>query len=1390
MKFGRLWFVTALTGATLAMFGCTSNEMHWDCDPQSYIPSCHTLVSGEQFAITCADGELVQTQCVSGTVCIAGDCLNDYNVDSCDEANFPATCAGNSVVTCVGGTKKFSPCDGTQSCANGQCVDSGKEPCGENFTNSCDANREVRCVDGFKQYQPCGGEHECIIDTCQPKTDECVDASFEKYCNARNEVVSCEGGQKHTEACDDGQYCAEGVCKPSVTDESCTEATHAPVCKDGALCICVDEKVNCTPCPSGEMCSVNQCQEMTKPDPKVEVVECGKLSISGTGTCESTGSGATTVLRGDILTVDKIYRGGSVVISGKNITYVGCEPTGLDSATVVTCPNSVVSAAMINAHDHITYANSKPGVWGEERFDHRHDWRRGIYGHKQISAPSTQNNEVGELRMLMSGVGSIFGSGSVGGLTRNVDKQTVGNIPSSRMPIYQTFPLGDSGSNSYPDSGCSFNYHASTNNFNNSCAYGPHVAEGINAAAYNELYCLSGRASGGKNLMQSKAAFIHGIAATVVMMANMEQNDTKLIWSPRSNISLYGDTAQVTTYDNMGVVIAVGTDWTYSGSMNMLRELQCIDSLNKNYYGSHFSDYKIWRMATYNGAVALDLDSQLGDLKSGLLADIAVFKQTDTRTDYRAVIDAEPQDVLLVMIDGQVLYGDANVVSATNCDSTDVCGTPKKVCTSSAGKSFSAIKGVAAYPLFVCGVPENEPSCIPNRSRAQDTTAQNTTLYTGVSDANDTDGDGIANNVDNCPTVFNPIRPQYAERVQQDLDKDGFGDACDLYPTCALNNDTCPEFNSDDIDADTIPNDSDNCPERANADQVDSDSDGKGDACDPCPTIPNPGTDRCPVTTLTPIKAIQDKCLSPSGCDSATEVKLTGRVTGVSRDKGGTLGMFIQDPTATNPARSGIYVELKGHSFVANDDVEVQGFPEVVYGMRRIVKAQGKKTGTGAAIVPTIVNVAEVTTGGTKAADLQAVLVKGEGLEVVEAADQYNMWKVKDGNGAEIFVDDFIWITDPKAVAGTHYASITGVLVYDFTNSKIAPRGIEDLLTGSAPLALASLSPETATAWDSSVELTATMNREADEDTTLAALCNGVACAGAPVVVLSGQSSVKFNVAVAQADVNVVVKYNDVEKTAKISAINPALPAEVLAVSPATLSLLKGAKANVTVSLTKAVTADDALTITNTDATGAIVVAPATIVVTSGSSEVTFEVTAAAEAVKDATATLSIKLGAGSVSKDVVVTIVEQAADLPTWDFSTSSLIPTSGVGTLTVVGLTQAFTTGSNVDISITDVPEIKDDNKYIEFKFSTAGLSNIKFEYRTRSSKTGTKKLDFVIGSTVVKAEVLVADGTWKEPPAVDLGAEANNKAELVLKLIPYDASALGGTFRLDDIKITGTK
>ena len=113
--------------------------------------------------------------------------------------------------------------------------------------------------------------------------------------------------------------------------------------------------------------------------------------------------------------------------------------------------------------------------------------------------------------------------------------------------------------------------------------------------------------------------------------------------------------------------------------------------------------------------------------------------------------------------------------------------------------------------------------------------------------AGDSDGDGILDVNDNCPTVANPD--------QADLDADGLGDLCDSdidgdgftntdeeacgtdprdvtdFPS-DLDGDGSPDCVDPDRDGDGILDVNDNCVSTPNTDQADYDSDGLGDLCD------------------------------------------------------------------------------------------------------------------------------------------------------------------------------------------------------------------------------------------------------------------------------------------------------------------------------------------------------------------------------------------------------------------------------------------------------------------------------------------------------------------------------------------------------------------------------
>ncbi len=123
----------------------------------------------------------------------------------------------------------------------------------------------------------------------------------------------------------------------------------------------------------------------------------------------------------------------------------------------------------------------------------------------------------------------------------------------------------------------------------------------------------------------------------------------KLVWSPLSNLLLYGKTASI--YDALaaGVIVALGTDWTPSGSANLLTELKVADralrdeallggrrhivpalapghSQSDRGAAERALDQVLVEMATINAAMAVRWDDQVGSIEAGKAADILVIE--------------------------------------------------------------------------------------------------------------------------------------------------------------------------------------------------------------------------------------------------------------------------------------------------------------------------------------------------------------------------------------------------------------------------------------------------------------------------------------------------------------------------------------------------------------------------------------------------------------------------------------------------------------------------------------------------------------------------------------------------------------------------------------------
>jgi cysteine-rich repeat protein len=782
---------------------------------------------------------------------------------------------------------------------------------------------------------------------------------------------------------------------------------------------------------------------------------------------------------GMVLLDGKTLHGGQVLVDASGIIQCSaCDCSGealAAKATRVSCPEGVISPALINAHDHIDY-QTPPRPSREERYEHRHDWRTGKNGHTSVPSGGTVPAEEeylrywAELRQVMSGTTAVVGASGSGrsGFLRDLALGSNASMEGLNEPavVFDTFPLDDI-SGTKLTSGCGYGSRRTTaSGLPAFSAYLPHVAEGIDEAARNEFRCVSGQETDVNNLMKPRTAIIHGIGVTATEIGVMAERATGLVWSPRSNLSLYGDTAQVPTYSRMGVDIALGTDWLQSGSMNMLRELQCADYLNTTHFARTFTDEQLWRMATASAADLTDTWEKLGRIQKYKVADLAIYRLKGfAETPHRAVIAANPEDVVLTLRAGKPLYGDEALVRGLRpdaCEPLAVCGVTKAACVNAEVKMpYAQLEelstGSGAYPLFFCnGQPDNEPTCSPQRASADPqwpASVNGSSTYSGVR-SGDTDGDGVEDGQDNCASHFNPVRPLDNGR-QADTDEDGQGDACDACPLTPGATGCTPPLKSDD-DRDGLATSADNCPLEANVDQADSDGDGIGNACDICPSA-NPGYSPC-VLSIYGIK-------TPVGASSPFVGALVSLqdvlVTAVS-----TTGFFVQvregEAGYQGPAWSGLFVFTRTApvDVVAGDRVAISSAQVVDYfGQLQLNNAVYTKLRGGDTLpAPLVVTPADIRTNGPRARELEGVLVQVNEVFVTKVEPSRgsgdtapsNEFVVDasantDGEQLGVRFNDTMYKPATLPAVGTKLGYARGVLNLRHGNYKVEPRSAEDL---------------------------------------------------------------------------------------------------------------------------------------------------------------------------------------------------------------------------------------------------------------------------------------------------------------------------------------------------------
>ncbi len=200
-----------------------------------------------------------------------------------------------------------------------------------------------------------------------------------------------------------------------------------------------------------------------------------------------------------------------------------------------------------------------------------------------------------------------------------------------------------------------------------------HLAEGTDDSAAKHFAAL--QVHPGTWAITDNLIGIHCVALTDADFGVLAAHGGSMVWSPLSNLLLYGQTADVGAALAHQVPVALGSDWAPSGSKNLLGELK-VARLVVEVQQLDLSSADLVAMVTSTPAAMLGWGSQIGRLQAGYRADFVVVHGTTT-DPYAALLEATEADLDLVAIQGVPRVGSSKLMRSLGL--TAAAAHPEKV---------------------------------------------------------------------------------------------------------------------------------------------------------------------------------------------------------------------------------------------------------------------------------------------------------------------------------------------------------------------------------------------------------------------------------------------------------------------------------------------------------------------------------------------------------------------------------------------------------------------------------------------------------------------------------------------------------------------------------------
>ena len=306
---------------------------------------------------------------------------------------------------------------------------------------------------------------------------------------------------------------------------------------------------------------------------------------------------------------------------------------GMSGDFEINFNDAIVFPGLINSHDHLDF-NLFPRL-GNRKYNNYTEWGPDIQSRYAtnidaiMEIPQKVRFEWGIIKNLLGGITTVVNHGSkskeINSPIKIIDQFQ--HLHSVQFEKYWKLRLN--------------------NPFNKNQFCVIHSGEGIDKEANEEINELIRY-----NFLKRKLIAVHGVAMDVEQAKSFHG----LIWCPQSNEWMFGKTADTEKLKKV-VPIAFGTDSTLTSDWNVWKHIRDARETKK------LTDMELIHSITSNAANLWNLNT--GTIEVGKIADL-VIAEKKTADPMEAFFNVNPQDLLLVISNGEIVLIDENIVNGSS----------------------------------------------------------------------------------------------------------------------------------------------------------------------------------------------------------------------------------------------------------------------------------------------------------------------------------------------------------------------------------------------------------------------------------------------------------------------------------------------------------------------------------------------------------------------------------------------------------------------------------------------------------------------------------------------------------------------------------------------------